>query len=65
MLAVWICLCEAVNSGKIIEVIDAGARTIAEVGRECGAGTDCGKCKRNIRSLIEEHTGPHRREGKG
>jgi bacterioferritin-associated ferredoxin len=62
---VWICLCEAVNSGKIREVISDGARSVAEVGRACGAGTECGKCKRSIICLIEQHAGPNGREMEG
>jgi bacterioferritin-associated ferredoxin len=61
---VWICLCEAVNSGTIRETISEGARSLAEVGRACGAGTVCGKCKRNIVCLIEQHAAAngHERE---
>ena len=51
----WICLCEAVNSGTIIKVIDSGARTVNDVSRVCGAGTECGKCRVTIRSLLQQH----------
>jgi bacterioferritin-associated ferredoxin len=53
--SVWVCLCEAVSSGSIVDAIEAGARTVQEVGHANGAGTVCGKCARNIRVLIEEH----------
>jgi bacterioferritin-associated ferredoxin len=51
---VWICLCEAVNSSTICAVIHAGARSVQAVGEACGAGTVCGKCKRNIARLLDQ-----------
>jgi bacterioferritin-associated ferredoxin len=52
---VWVCLCEAVTSGSIVDAIDSGARTVSEVGALNGAGTACGKCVRNIHLIIEQH----------
>jgi bacterioferritin-associated ferredoxin len=54
VIAVWVCLCEAVTSGVIGDAIDAGARTIKDVGDICGAGIDCGKCKRTIALLLQQ-----------
>jgi bacterioferritin-associated ferredoxin len=51
----WICLCEAVTSGTIRQVIDGGARNLADIERACAAGSVCGRCKRNILALIDEH----------
>jgi bacterioferritin-associated ferredoxin len=53
--AVWVCLCEAVTSGTIIEAVQAGADTVKGVGQVSGAGTVCGKCAPTIRLLIEQH----------
>jgi bacterioferritin-associated ferredoxin len=50
----WICLCEAVTSSQIRQTIEAGARTIADVGRDSRAGTVCGKCRRNIAILLSQ-----------
>ena len=50
----WVCLCEAVTSGSILEAIEAGARTVREIGEANGAGTACGRCARNIHLLIEQ-----------
>ncbi len=50
----WICLCEAVNSSTIRDVIHEGADSLQAVGEACGAGTACGKCKRNILVLLGE-----------
>jgi bacterioferritin-associated ferredoxin len=52
--SVWVCLCEAVTSGSILEAVDAGARTVREIGEVNGAGTSCGKCVRNIHLLIQQ-----------
>jgi len=51
---VWVCLCEAVTSGSIVEAIEAGASTVREIGEVNGAGTNCGRCARNIHLLIEQ-----------
>jgi len=52
---VWVCLCEAVTSGSILDAVESGARTVRDVGKANGAGTVCGKCSRNILLLIEQH----------
>jgi bacterioferritin-associated ferredoxin len=48
-----ICLCKAVNDQKVRATIRSGASTVREVGRACGAGTDCGACHRMIRCMID------------
>jgi bacterioferritin-associated ferredoxin len=40
----YVCHCRAVTDSTIERVIADGARTIAEVGAECRAGTSCGGC---------------------
>jgi bacterioferritin-associated ferredoxin len=40
----YVCHCRAVTDATIERVITGGARTIAEVGAECRAGTRCGGC---------------------
>ena len=61
----WVCLCKAVTSSAIDEVIDNGARSVVEVGRVCGAGTDCTQCTRTIVSMLrqrrQERHDDHRR----
>ena len=51
----WICLCEAVTSGTIRQVITDGATNLSEIGEACAAGTVCGRCKGNIAVLLQEH----------
>ena len=48
-----VCLCHGVNDHKIRRVVEDGAKTVREVGRRCGAGTDCGSCRRQIKDVIE------------
>ena len=52
----WVCLCRAVTSGTIAEVVEQGARTVREVSEACGAATDCTKCTRTVRTIIAQHT---------
>lgn len=49
----YICLCRVVTRKVIEAAIQAGARTVEDVARQSGAGTECGKCRRNISKLIE------------
>jgi bacterioferritin-associated ferredoxin len=58
----WICLCEAVSDRTIDAVIDAGARSVKDVGEACAAGTVCGRCKANIAVLLAKHRADARRE---
>jgi bacterioferritin-associated ferredoxin len=51
---VYICLCKVVTRATIEAVIAGGARTVEEVGQRCAAGTDCGKCQRNIGRLLTQ-----------
>jgi bacterioferritin-associated ferredoxin len=62
---VWVCLCEAVTSGSIVEAIGRGARTVKEIGEANGAGTSCGRCARNIHLLIEQELGNSVPENRG
>lgn len=58
----YICLCHVVTRATIEAVIAAGARTVEEVGQQCAAGTDCGKCQRNIIRLLTLVTQEHDKE---
>jgi len=48
-----ICACMGVRSDAILAVIAEGACDVAAVGARTGAGTNCGSCRSEIRSLIE------------
>ncbi len=49
-----ICHCKLVNDRMIREAIVGGARTVAQVGRACGAATGCGGCAPAVSELIEQ-----------
>lgn len=47
-----VCLCHPASDRDIDAVIDDGARTVAEIGRKCGAGTGCGACVEELRDRL-------------
>jgi bacterioferritin-associated ferredoxin len=51
----YVCLCQGVTSHVVEQVVADGARTSKEVANACGAGMDCGRCRRTVRAIIEAH----------
>ena len=51
-----VCLCYGVSDRTVRQLVGEGANTPQEIERACGAGGDCGTCKRHIGRLIEEET---------
>ncbi|WP_396930548.1 bacterioferritin-associated ferredoxin [Mycolicibacterium sp.] len=49
----YVCLCVGITSDVVSRVVTTGARTCNEVADACGAGSECGRCRRTIRSIIE------------
>ncbi len=49
-----ICHCQRVNDRRIRQALVDGARTVGQVGRLCGAGTQCGGCVPAVVQLVEE-----------
>jgi assimilatory nitrate reductase catalytic subunit len=47
-----ICVCFQVGAKRIEEAIAAGHRSVEKIGRQLGAGTNCGSCIPEIRRLI-------------
>jgi bacterioferritin-associated ferredoxin len=52
---VIVCSCHGVNDATIRNTVLSGASCPEQVGRLCGAGTDCGSCVRLVEDLIDEH----------
>jgi bacterioferritin-associated ferredoxin len=50
-----VCVCKRVSDKKILNVIQDGACSVDDVARCCGAGGDCGACRRMIGEMILEH----------
>lgn len=51
----FVCLCTGVTSHVVNEVVAAGASTSKEIAEACGAGSDCGRCRRTLRAIIDAH----------
>lgn len=51
----FVCLCTGATSQVVSEVVAAGARTSKEIAEACGAGGDCGRCRRTLRAIIAAH----------
>ena len=51
----FVCLCTGVTSHTVSECVAKGASTSKAVAAACGAGTECGRCKRTVRAIIESH----------
>lgn len=53
----YVCLCVGATNNAVCEAVASGARTCKEVAAACGAGSDCGRCRRTVRALIESTKG--------
>ena len=51
----FVCLCNGVTSHVVDEVVAKGAKTSKQIAEACGAGGDCGLCRRTLRAMIEAH----------
>ncbi|MBW0018365.1 MAG: (2Fe-2S)-binding protein [Mycobacterium sp.] len=49
----YVCLCHGVTNETVAGAVAAGATTSKQVAGACGAGTECGRCRRTIRSIID------------
>jgi bacterioferritin-associated ferredoxin len=48
-----LCICQSVTDREIDALIRDGARSLADVSRDSGAGGDCGCCRRIIEQRID------------
>lgn len=51
----FVCLCTGVTSHVVADVVANGACTSKQVAEACGAGSDCGRCRHTVRSIIESY----------
>jgi bacterioferritin-associated ferredoxin len=49
----FVCLCTGVTSKTVTDLVAAGASTSKQIADACGAGADCGRCRRTVRAIIE------------
>ena len=52
----YVCYCRAVTDDVIKDAIDEGARSIAELAQQCGAGGRCKGCWPALQELIAERS---------
>lgn len=66
-----VCLCHGVRDRDIDEAIDAGAASLDDLARACGAGTGCGSCLGELADKLAESVtcpgrgGSHGHDGGG
>ena len=48
----YVCLCNGVISQTVADAVSNGASTTKEVAEACGAGADCGRCRRTVRAIL-------------
>jgi len=49
----FVCLCTGATSHEVADAVARGACTSKQVAVACGVGTDCGRCRRTVRAIIE------------
>jgi len=49
---VFVCLCNGVTTQTVTEAVLCGASTTKEVAQACGAGADCGRCRRTVQAIL-------------
>lgn len=52
-MSMYVCVCKAVSDKEIRQLIQGGARSTAEIERQCGAGGDCGSCVGDLEAMID------------
>ncbi len=52
-----VCHCVGVTDGTIRKLVEAGATSVGEITRRCGAGRCCAPCREEIACLIDRCSG--------
>jgi bacterioferritin-associated ferredoxin len=53
----FVCLCNGITSQVVADAIEKGASTTKEIAEVCGAGADCGRCRRTLRAILGASNG--------
>ncbi|OBJ56130.1 bacterioferritin-associated ferredoxin [Mycobacterium sp. 1423905.2] len=53
----YVCLCVGATNQTVCDIVARGASTSKEIAAACGAGGDCGRCRRTIRAIIAAAAG--------
>jgi bacterioferritin-associated ferredoxin len=51
----FVCLCLGITSHVVSEAVENGATTSKQIAEACGAGGECGRCRRTLRAIIAAH----------
>ncbi|MCA9517904.1 MAG: (2Fe-2S)-binding protein [Myxococcales bacterium] len=49
-----VCVCEGVSDRVVRAHIQRGSDSVEALGQSCRAGTDCGRCRDMLRTLVAE-----------
>lgn len=50
-----VCICEGVSDREILRVIKEGARSLVDIRKACGAGSQCGRCKEYLKCMLNDN----------
>ncbi|MDD5277092.1 MAG: (2Fe-2S)-binding protein [Methylovulum sp.] len=50
----YVCVCKAVTDTQIKNAIDKGVCTRRQLFQCFGVGSDCGKCNRHVKELLDD-----------
>jgi bacterioferritin-associated ferredoxin len=50
----YVCLCVGATNQTVCDVVAQGASTSKEIAAACGAGGDCGRCRRTLRAILAD-----------
>lgn len=53
-----ICSCKWLTYKQIRSVIEDGARSVEDIQRRCGAGTECGSCVDALQHMVSTSSTP-------
>jgi len=54
----YICVCKAVTDSQIQNAIDNGMDSRKALHQCLGVGSECGKCNRHVRELVNKNSVP-------
>lgn len=52
----YVCICKSLNEKELKRVVESGCSTARQVCQETGAGSQCGKCKKDIVNELRKLT---------
>ena len=50
-------MCNGITSQVVADAIAGGASTTNQIAAVCGAGAECGRCRRTLRNLLATPNG--------